>query len=410
MIDQQKSVKISYKQKLSIWSIFLVTSITGIAITPILPEIQTHFHNILRTETDLLSSLPNMIIIPFVLLSGFIVKRDSRLSMIRIGLFVFIISAIGYQFMTSFIHLLLISLILGAGVGIVIPIANSLPSDFFYGRERQRQLGICGAIADASQVICLFMTGVLYKNFGWKAPFFVYMIAVVPLVLSFLIKKKKNKTNTQNPKYGAYRFNIKMDKCGFSKKLLYALIIQYFLFVFIQFQISLNLPYLLIHYGYSETFSALSIAFFFLIQSIFGFLLMPVINILGKNVVWLSFLFNAIALILIPLFIESKIVILMALALAGIPGGTIEPLIWDKTSHICLPNKKLRVFSYVMSVNYFTIWITPLLIRGFALMFDATKMLRFSFYLAGIIAIITTIIAIIYKRDFIWGVPDKTDL
>ena len=219
---------------------------------------------------------------------------------------------------------------------------------------------------------------------------------------SDLIKKKKNKTNTQNPKYGAYRFNIKMDKCGFSKKLLYALIIQYFLFVFIQFQISLNLPYLLIHYGYSETFSALSIAFFFLIQSIFGFLLMPVINILGKNVVWLSFLFNAIALILIPLFIESKIVILMALALAGIPGGTIEPLIWDKTSHICLPNKKLRVFSYVMSVNYFTIWITPLLIRGFALMFEATKMLRFSFYLAGIIAIIQ-LLSLLYIKEILSG-------
>ena len=106
----------------------------------------------------------------------------------------------------------------------------------------------------------------------------------------------------------------------------------------------------------------------------------------------------------------TQAVISIALCMAGKSGGIVEPLIWNKTSHISLPDKKVKVFSYVMSVNYFTVWITPLMIRGVALIFDSTKTLKFSFYLAGIIAIITTIIAIIYRKDFVWGVPIKKKL
>ena len=99
MIESIKYSGISLKRKIALWSIFLVTSITGMAITPMLPEIQNHFKDILRTEIDLLTSLPNMIIIPFVLLTGFFVRKGSRIWLIRVGLIIFIISALLYQLM-----------------------------------------------------------------------------------------------------------------------------------------------------------------------------------------------------------------------------------------------------------------------------------------------------------------------
>ena len=114
--------------------------------------------------------------------------------------------------MGSFMHMLMISLCLGAGVGVIIPIANSLPSEFFFGKERQRQLGICAAIADAAQVFCLFMTGVLCSNFGWKAPFFVYLIAVIPLFFSFLIIRAHTENNIIPSNHGTYIYNIELDK------------------------------------------------------------------------------------------------------------------------------------------------------------------------------------------------------
>ena len=405
MIDSNTTGEnIPLKRQLAIWSIFLVTSIAGMAITPILPEIKSHFKDIDRTDIDLLTSLPNMIIIPFVLLSGNIVNIKNRLQLIRLGLLIFLASAIAYQFANTFLHLLIISVCLGAGIGMVIPMANALPSEFYFGRERQRQLGICAGIADASQVFCLFMTGILYSNFNWKSPFLVYLIAVVPLIFLFMIKRPSKEPGIGKVHHRPHKYPFKINQCGFSVKMLISLIVQYFFLCYIQYIIPLALPFLMIRNGYDESFAAICIAYFFLIQSLVDMTLLPVMKLFGKNLIWLSFLMNTAALFLLPLFIKSGIVIFVALTLAGITGGIIEPSIWYKASHIGIPSKRVKIYSYVMAVSFFTIWVTPFVIKGFNLLFnDAT--LKFSFYISGIIGLIIVLVSLFFRNDFVWGVP-----
>ena len=55
---------------LAIWSVSAVTSLPGLAISPILGDLTKIFPKATELEIQLLSSLPSLLIIPFVLLSG----------------------------------------------------------------------------------------------------------------------------------------------------------------------------------------------------------------------------------------------------------------------------------------------------------------------------------------------------
>ncbi|MEG1378563.1 MAG: hypothetical protein RSC75_02945, partial [Bacteroidales bacterium] len=71
--------------KLSIWSVSILTSITGLAISPSLPAIQQKFPHVGETEIDMLISLPNLLLIPFVIIVGKLAQSKSSVTLIRIG-------------------------------------------------------------------------------------------------------------------------------------------------------------------------------------------------------------------------------------------------------------------------------------------------------------------------------------
>ena len=61
---------ISLPVLLAIWSVSAVTSLPGLAVSPILGDLNTIFPSASDLEIQMLTSLPSLLIIPFVLLSG----------------------------------------------------------------------------------------------------------------------------------------------------------------------------------------------------------------------------------------------------------------------------------------------------------------------------------------------------
>ncbi|MEG1684936.1 MAG: MFS transporter, partial [Bacteroides sp.] len=55
---------------IAIWSISLVVNLPGLAISPMLGELHNIFPSASELEVQLLTILPNLLIIPFVLISG----------------------------------------------------------------------------------------------------------------------------------------------------------------------------------------------------------------------------------------------------------------------------------------------------------------------------------------------------
>ena len=55
---------------IGIWSVSALTSLPGLAVSPILGELSTIFPHATELDIQMLTSLPSLLIIPFVLLAG----------------------------------------------------------------------------------------------------------------------------------------------------------------------------------------------------------------------------------------------------------------------------------------------------------------------------------------------------
>lgn len=117
---------ISLMTLIAIWSISLTVNLPGLAITPMLGNLDKIFANTTELEIQLLTVLPNLFIIPFVLLSGKLSLSKSKIRIVVIALIIYLASGILYLFAHDMVDLIVISCILGIGCGLLIPLAAGL--------------------------------------------------------------------------------------------------------------------------------------------------------------------------------------------------------------------------------------------------------------------------------------------
>ena len=60
---------------MGIWSVSALTSLPGLAVSPISEKLLTVFPTATDLEIQMLTTLPSLLIIPFILLAGFITEK-----------------------------------------------------------------------------------------------------------------------------------------------------------------------------------------------------------------------------------------------------------------------------------------------------------------------------------------------
>ena len=398
--------KVDGKMIAAIWSVSILINLTGLAITPSLPAIQKQFSGVGRTEIDMLVSLPMLLMIPFVVIAGKLVQSRNAARFIQIGTTVFIAAAVAYQLANTIDVLLLISLLLGLGAGMVVPLAAQLPSRVFTGLELQRQMGICAGISNSSQVAVTFLAGWL-ATISWHYSFGVYLLAVVPLVLSPFLRLKS--LHKEQPSANADSTSIpQADTSWFNKEHLVLLMLLYFTVMFFNLQIPICLPFLLAHHGLNTETGGTLVAIFFMVQAVSAFFISNVIRSLRKKTMVFAVTMIATSLLLFPL-VTNEIFYYILAALAGITGGIIEPLVWNKTAKVASPQKSTLAFGWLMSANYFSVWATPYILAFFSKIFN-DDLSTFPFYLAGAVAIAFAIFLLFSQNKAIFGMKNEVAL
>ena len=114
---------------LAIYSISMVTSLPGLAISPILGDLKNIFKNASDLELQMLESLPSFIIVPFILLAGRLSLKINKKRILIIGLSIFFGCSVIYPFSNSLWLLLVVSALLGVGAGMIIPFSTGLIAD-----------------------------------------------------------------------------------------------------------------------------------------------------------------------------------------------------------------------------------------------------------------------------------------
>ena len=100
---------------LAIWSVSAVVSLPGLAISPILGDLNKVFPRATDLEIQMLTSLPSVLIIPFMLLAGRLSVTGNKFKLLVVGLAVFFLSGFACLFINQMWLLILVSCLTGLG-------------------------------------------------------------------------------------------------------------------------------------------------------------------------------------------------------------------------------------------------------------------------------------------------------
>ncbi|HZJ84844.1 MAG TPA: MFS transporter, partial [Syntrophomonadaceae bacterium] len=176
--------------KPTIISISMATVMAGAAISPALGVIAKAFPEASTTMIKMILTAPAITIIPFTFLTSYLTTKLSKRTVVIIGLSTYLIGGLGPQFMSTIEAIILFRLILGASVGILMPLSESLIYDYYTGTERSSMMGYNAAFSNFGGIITMLIAGWL-ATFGWRNPFNVYLLGVFIFVLVFFFLPKE---------------------------------------------------------------------------------------------------------------------------------------------------------------------------------------------------------------------------
>ncbi len=156
------------------------------ATSPALATISRNFPEASATAIASIATLSNLTAVPFTILSGVIAGRKIRFrTLTMIGLAIVFVGGIMPFFATSIGQILAGRAILGAGTGLISPIASTLVLSLFTGDDVPKQLGRNGMATNVGAVLFQLLGGYLCK-FNWRMPFMAYL-AIIPVFLIVLL-------------------------------------------------------------------------------------------------------------------------------------------------------------------------------------------------------------------------------
>lgn len=422
---------------IAILSISLTVNLPGLAVSPLLGQLQSVFPHATELESQLLVVLPNFVIIPFILLGGRLSNPHNQLKILAGSLIIYAVCGVLFLFAKTMTELIILSCFLGVGCGPVIPLAGSLIAQNFSGEERQHQLGMKSGISNFMVIFATLFVGWV-ATIGWNLAFLVYLVPLVPLCLITYMSKayidkykivaeettcvecdedkeeehKEEEAKTESdpidtalnpPKKGVPAVPPPKYTGKQAIKLLLGVIGVYVTLTYAVLAIGDYLPFSMEHYGDNSTQVGVATALFYFAATCAGFSLTWCMKALGRMTPFVSIALCAAGLFCLGIFHHYIMYMIGAFA-AGYGYGVMQPLIYEKTSELAPDsNASTRFFGYTLTGNYIGIAIAPFIVQ---LLEKAThdSGVNFSFFLNGIIVLVVLAIAIWKNRSFVFKV------
>lgn len=422
--------KIPLMSLIAILSISLTVNLPGLAISPILGKLDQVFHHVTELEVQLLTVLPNLVTIPFILCAGKICSEKNQIFVLGLGLAIYTVTGVLYFFASNMTELIILSCLLGMGCGLVIPLAASLVSQNFVGRARTKQLGMKSSLSNFSIIFATIFVGWV-AAIDWHYSFFVYMVPIIPLVLIPFMTNRyihKNRvldsvapapaaasatsapTSSGNTAAAASKSSNPVGPRFTGKTavlLLVGIMVMYFLITYATDMVSYYLPFSMEHYHFSTDDVGVATSLYFAGITLGGFLLTYVIAALRQYTMQIAFILCAVGLFMVG-FLHEYWSFMLGVFIMGFGYGVIQPVFYDKISDLApTPAKSTAYFSYLLACNYVGIAIVPFIISGAEKLFKAQNDPNFAAIFNGCVVAVLLVIAIFKCKSFVFKTEEK---
>lgn len=400
---------------LAILSISLTINLPGLAVSPMLGKLH-HIFNSSELESQLITSLPNLVMIPVVLIAGRLAVPKWQTAVLTTGLSIFFLSGVFSLFADSMGMLIFLGCMGGVGCALVVPIAAGYISEWFMGSSRQQDLGLKSTTSNTMVILAnLFVGWVIVYN--WHAAFVVYLVPLIPLCLvPFMTQKYIRKHRVLNPVNASEESSQKASQTlkpayhfqgSESFRMLVALILLYMLLTYATTSISYYAPFMMDTYGMSTAQVGIVTAMYYLMVAVSGAFVGRLKKVFGKTTMFTCLAICAVGLIVIGLSKSYAVYIVSAL-LIGFAYGIIQPVIYNKTTYIAPTQKQgMQYFGYVLSSNYMAIMMVPFVDGFFRRLFHSTSP-GFEFVFSGVVVVLLLVWALFEHKNYVFAVnPDS---
>lgn len=381
----------------AIWSVSAIVSLPGLAVSPILDDMQSIFPHASELEVEMLESLPSLLIIPFMLLAGRWATRGNKLRLLVVGTTIFLLSGIWCTLATTLVELIVASSLIGVGAGMIIPLSTGLIVDYFTGNERVKQLGISSAVNNLTLVVATSAVGYL-ADVEWHLAFVVYLLPAVTLML---VPALRDTAPAPEPASSAQNRQTTLNV-----KIIIGLVLFYFAITYTSLIVTYNTSYVASLAGMRSSDAGIVISLFFLAIMAPGLMLNRIIAIFGRMTNLWSLVVMSIGLLLMSLPNPTYVTLASGAILTGLGYGVMQPIIYDKAATNAPPRLATLSLAIVMTTNYLAILLAPFMIDAIDRVFHATSH-TFAYLFNSIVVLILAITTVLtYRTNRVLGSDD----
>lgn len=381
----------------AIWSVSAIVSLPGLAISPILDDMQSIFPHASELEVQMLESLPSLLIIPFMLLAGRWAVKGNKMTLLVVGTAIFLLSGVWCTTSYTLVELIIASTLVGVGAGMIIPLSTGLVVDYFTGDKRVKQLGVSSAVNNLTLVVATSAVGYL-ADVEWHLAFIVYLLPAVTLLLIPALSRTKP---MPEPKSGAQNRQTTLNV-----KIIVGLVLFYFAITYTSLIVTYNTSYVASLAGMRSSEAGVIISLFFLAIMAPGFMLNRIIAIFGRAVNLWSLVAMCVGLLLMSIPHPTATTLTIGAILTGLGYGVMQPIIYDKAATNAPPHLSTLALAIVMTTNYLAILVAPFMIDGIDHLFHATGHTFAYLFNSIVVLIIAIATALTYKRNRVLGSDD----
>ncbi|GKV66917.1 MULTISPECIES: MFS transporter [Sporosarcina] len=370
--------------KPTIIAISMATVMAGAAISPALGLIASNFSDADPVMIKLILTAPSLFIIPFTFISSYLTSKISKRIIVLIGLSIYVIAGVGAQFTNTIEMLLAFRFILGAGVGLVMPLGITLISDHFNGREQVKLMGYNSAFSNFGGILTMMLAGYL-ASISWRAPFNVYLMGVVIFIMVyvFLPKDQPRKKEKDTPK-------LKLPLAIYG----YALASAGIMLVYYSVATNMALYLEQSNIGGSELAGTV-ISFTTVGGMITSLTLIQLQDVLKSYIIPISLLVMGIAFTGLALS-HSVPIILACTCMVGFGQGILFPIINVKALGLVNPLHSDKVIAAISSSIYVGQFSSPLVLDGIARL-AGFPAIRFQYTVVGIGLGVAVVLMMLYR-------------
>lgn len=388
---------------IALLSVSLTVNLPGLAVSPMLGKLADIFPHASQLEIQLLTLLPNLIIIPMILLSGKITTKRNQTMVLTMGLGIFLVAGVLYLFADSMPMLIGLGALLGVGCGLVVPIAAGLLSEWFYGKENEKVLGFKSGTSNGIVILATIFVG-RAADISWHTSFCVYLVPIIPLALlpfmtnRFITGHLRPAPATDSGAVSPEPKTVFFKRPGIT---LAGVIGLYIALTTTSMVFTYYLPFTMKHYGLSSSQVGVATAMFYVTAMLGGFGLAPFLKLTGRRGLYVCITIMTAGLLVLG-SLHTLGAYIAGVLLIGLGYGFFQPIIYNKTTEIA-PTKELstKYFSYTLAGNYVAVSILPLIVEFFQNIFH-NHTADFPYFLNASILGLVFVVGIVKAKSFVW--------